>query len=112
MLNQAIEIAKNLTNRKHRLVAIITDKKDRILSIGVNSYQKTHPKQAYFAEKYGNKNRIYLHAEIDALIKCKHKAHKIYVARINKKGLPLLAKPCQICQQAIKDIGIKKIYHT
>ena len=34
---------KGLTmSRKHSLTAIIYDKKDRVLSIGQNSYTKTH----------------------------------------------------------------------
>lgn len=112
MINQAIELAKNLTNRKYRLVAIITDKRNRILSIGFNSYQKTHPKQAFFSQKYGNGQKIYLHAEISAILKCKHKPSKIFIARVNKKGEARLAKPCSICEQVIKQLNIKKIYHT
>lgn len=53
-------------------------------------------------------------AEMDAIIKLKYtdSPYAIYIARINKRGGSLLAKPCKICQQAIKDVGIKEIYHT
>lgn len=113
MLEQAIEIAKTIDRQEHRLVAIVTDKKDRILSIGINSYVKSHPTQAYFAKKAGKKKAIYLHAEIDALIKCKRfKPHKIFVARVNRKGESRLAAPCRICQLAIRDMGISEICYT
>lgn len=112
ILQKGIEIAKSLETNKYRLVAIITNKRGHILSIGCNSYEKTHPRQAYFAKKYGNKFRIYLHAEIDALIKCKGNPHAIWIARVNNKGEPLLARPCNICQMAICDAGIEEIYFT
>ena len=115
MLNKALKYVFNSKNKdKFNLCAIITDKKRSILSIGWNSYSKTHPTQAYYAEKIGNENRIFIHAEIDALIKIPYgkKPYAIYVARANKDGKPLLAKPCLICSEAIKGAGIKKIYYT
>jgi deoxycytidylate deaminase len=112
MINKAIKIAKTLPKDKYRIVAIITDKRGRILSKGFNSYKKTHPKQLFYARKIGNKDKIFKHAEIDALIKCKHKPYAIYLARLGKNNKPLLSKPCKLCQLALKDAGIKKIYHT
>lgn len=112
MLEQAIEIARNIKRGKCRVVAIVTDRRNRILSIGMNSYTKTHPRQFYYAEKAGNRRKIFLHAEIDALIKCRHKPSKIFVARINSKGDGVMSRPCEVCQLAIKDMGIKEVYHT
>jgi deoxycytidylate deaminase len=114
MLNFAIQLASQIKSNKYRLCAIITDKKGIPLSIGNNSYTKSHPKQAYYAEKTGNKNRIFLHSELDAIIKLPYnsKPYAIYVARVGKNGQQLLARPCIICQEAIKDIGIRKIYYT
>lgn len=47
-------------------------------------------------------------------MKCKDlsKAHKIVVMRYNKKGEPVNAKPCKICEQAIALTPIKVIEHT
>ena len=88
MLNKAIKLAHFNLDWKFRLCAIVTDKKRNILSVGINSYNKTHPTQAYYAEKYGNKDRIFLHAEIDALTKIPYgkKPYAIYIARVNKQG--------------------------
>ena len=114
ILQKAISIAQDLPDQKYKLVAIITDKKGKILSIGKNSFSKSHPTMAYYAEKMGNKHRIYLHAELHALIKLNNTCdpYAIYVVRVNNQGEPLLAKPCEICQQAISDSGIQEIYYT
>ncbi len=99
---------------RHALTAIIYDKKGRVLSIGQNNYTKSHTVQAKYAKSAGKPENIFLHAEIHAIIKCRNlrKAHKIFIARHDKKGNPRLAKPCEICQGAIKEAGIKVIEYT
>jgi tRNA(Arg) A34 adenosine deaminase TadA len=101
------------TTKKYNLTAIITDKRGNILSIGKNSYIKTHPMQAKFAKKNGKEGAIYLHAEIAAIVKCKDikNAHKITVMRI-ENGIEKIAKPCNICMAAITSVGINYIEHT
>lgn len=96
---------------KHVLTAIIKDKRGKVLSIGKNSYTKSHPHMASLAAKSGNPQKIYLHAEVDAIIKCHDlsKAHSIYVHRESKQGKPLNAKPCPICMSAIAATPIKHI---
>lgn len=114
ILNKASKIASFLESNKQKICAIITDKKDRILSIGVNNYNKSHPVMKLYAEKYDNPNKIYLHAEINALVSLPYgkKPYSIYISRIGFNNKPLLAKPCKICQRAIEDAGIKNIYYT
>jgi len=99
---------------KQSMTAIIQDKRGRVLSIGQNSYEKTHPLQAMYAKKSGNEHKIFLHAEVAAIVKCKDlsKAHKILVFRYNNQGKPMNAKPCQICEEAIKVAGIRYVEHT
>ena len=99
---------------KHALTAIIYDRKGRVLSIGQNSYIKTHPLQAWHANAVGQPYKQNLHAEIHAITRCKdlRKAFRISVFRYNKEGAPLLAMPCPICQSAIKAAGIKEITYT
>ena len=98
----------------HNLTAIIYDKRGNVLSIGKNSYTKTHPKQAKFAKEVGEEQKIFLHAEIDAIIKCANinKAHKISIFRVARKGGYGLAKPCRICETAIAKTPIKIVEHT
>ena len=101
-------------SQKQDITAILYDKKGRILSVGRNSYVKTHPFQAKSAQAVGEEHKIYLHAEIDALVKAKtwEKAHKLVITRFSRDGKPALAKPCKVCQHALKLAGIKHIQHT
>ena len=105
---------KRIQHGKHNITAIISDRKGRVLSIGKNSYIKTHPYQAKIAKQVGEHHRIFLHAEIHAITKCKDlsKAHKISIFRYDKSGNPVLARPCEICYTAIKEAKIPNIIHT
>lgn len=101
-------------SRKHSLTAIIYDKRGRVLSVGQNSYTKTHTLQAKYANKCGKPDAIFLHAEIHAMIKCQDlsRAHRIFVSRYDMGGRPRMAKPCPICESAIEAAGIKIIEWT
>ena len=101
-----------MTDRQN-ITAILFDKKGRVLSVGKNNYCKTHPLQAFHSKKVGLQEKIYLHAEIAAIIAAKGKPIKsIIISRFNKEGKPLPAAPCPICRLAIKHFNIKNIYHT
>lgn len=99
---------------KQSITAVIYDKKGRVLSVGANSYTKSHPKQAKYAKKVGMPYKIMLHAEVAALVRCKSldKAYRIVVTRISKKGKFVNAKPCPICALAIQEAGIKVVEWT
>jgi deoxycytidylate deaminase len=103
-----------ILTKKQNITAIIYDKKGRVLSIGKNSYTKTHPIMAKHAEELGEPYKQFLHAEIAAIIKCKQldKAYRISVFREGAKGKYLNAKPCPICASAIQQTDIKVIEHT
>lgn len=55
--------------KKHHVTAIIFDKRGRPLSIGQNSYIKTHPLQLKMAEKVGLPEKKFIHAEIQSIVK-------------------------------------------
>lgn len=96
------------------LTARTYDKKGRLLSEATNRYDKTHPLQAYFAAKVGLPAKVYLHAEIAAIIRAgDKKIYKIVIERVNPKTFKSLnAKPCPICQEAIKAFGIEFVSWT
>ena len=97
----------------YQITAIIRDKRGRVLSIGRNNYLKTHPLQAKLACSVGKPCSVYLHAEIHAITKLRFGVpHSIHVYRYLANGTPANSKPCEICQEAIRLAGIKKIYHT
>lgn len=99
---------------KQILTAVIYDKRGKVISVGQNSYVKTHPLQAMYAAKAGMPDRQFLHAEIHAIVKCRDlaKAHKIFVSRWDRRGRPALAKPCPVCMSAIEAAGIEIVEHT
>ena len=103
-----------MTTKRFTVTAIIYSKKGRVLSIGKNSYTKTHTYQAKIAESVGEPFKIFLHAEIHAITRLKdiNKAYRISVFRYNADGNPVNAKPCQICAHALKQTPIKRIEHT
>lgn len=100
--------------KQHHVTAVIYDRKGRVLSVGQNSYVKTHPVQAQHAKKVGLPDKQFLHAEVAAIIKCKDlsKAHRIFVSRWNANGEPVLAKPCPVCSSALEAAGITIVQHT
>lgn len=100
--------------QKQDITAIIYDKRGRILSIGKNSYTKTHTLMFELGKFVGKPEAIYLHAEVDAILKCQDldKAYSIFVSRTLKSGGYGNASPCSICQEAIRRAGIQVIKHT
>ena len=115
MLDYAIEKAKQLPKErgKQRVYAVVVDRKGRIVSESPNSYEKSHPKQKHYAVKAGcSEQKMFLHAEMRAIIQAKGKGHKLYVARVGYADVSLPAFPCPICQLAIKDSGIKSVEVT
>lgn len=96
---------------QHRVGTIITDRKGNILSTGFNSYIKTHPRQKKY-NLYINPTKIFLHAEIDSLVKCRGEPHTMIICRIGRDNQIRLAKPCKGCYNAIKDVQVKKVYFT
>lgn len=98
---------------RYVITASCFDKKGRLISIGNNSYNKSHPEQKRYAIKAGQEYRQSLHAEIAALIRSKGKdVHTLLVQRFDSKGNPKLAYPCPVCMEAIKEYGVKKVIYT
>lgn len=100
---------------KHRyiIVAHAYDRKGRILACATNSYTKTHPVQKHFATKVGHFDKQFLHAEIACILRCKEQIiHTLKVWRYGADGMLLCAKPCCICQEAIRAFGIPNVWYS
>ena len=98
---------------KHQLTAIVYSRRGTLIAQASNSYTKTHPLMLYFGKQVGLTKQPYLHAELAALIKCGTKQpHRIEISRTKKDGTTGLAKPCPICEQAIKAWGVKFVGYT
>lgn len=103
-----------MTKKRFSVKATVYDKRGRVLTVGENSYSKTHPLQAKYAVSVGLDDKIFLHAEISALSKLKryHKPYKIVVERYLADGTTALAKPCPVCHAAIESHGIAIVEYT
>jgi tRNA(Arg) A34 adenosine deaminase TadA len=102
-------------SKQHELTAVAYDKKGKVICVAQNSYTKTHTQQAHYARRAGKPGAVYLHAEIRAILKAnalRKQIHHLAVFRYDRKGRPALAKPCEICQLAIEEHGIKMVTHT
>jgi deoxycytidylate deaminase len=100
------------SKRRYSIRATTYDKRGRVISIGYNDYDRTHPTQAMWAERAGHPQKLFLHAEIAALVKCRGNPYKIKIERYDMQGRPKLAKPCAVCELAIKEAGIKFVEYT
>ena len=99
--------------KKFVIKATTYDKKGKVISVAENNYKKTHPLMQHFGAKVGLHEKLYLHAEVLALVRAgEKKVHSIYVERYNADGSPALAKPCPICAKAIKAWGVSNVFYT
>ena len=80
----------------------------------MNKEKKTHPFQARLAERVGLFEKIYLHAEIHALVNARANADTIVVTRMGGHSHDELrmAKPCPVCSLALEEAGIKNIIYS
>jgi len=99
---------------KHHITALLYDKRNRLLAVGQNSYVVTHPFMAKCGAAVGEPDKVFLHAEVAALLKVRNwsRINKIVITRYTKDGCPALAKPCKACAHALALAGVKNIYYT
>lgn len=111
-------ISQTSEYRRIKIGAIVV-KKNKIISVGVNSY-KTHPVQKRYNkfrfDTVAKDTNHTLHAEIQALVNIPNGTDlndlTIYIYRESRNGGTAKSRPCPSCMNLIKDIGIKKICYT
>ena len=55
------------------------------------------------------------HAELGAILgvaRDKTKGSDMYVVRISKKGSLLMSKPCEMCQEILRHVGVKRVFYS
>lgn len=111
MFERGRRLLLNQATKKQNLIAFAVRRR-RIVSVGYNSYTKTHPYQQSLSAKVGQL-RPFLHAEIAALLKAPKDVDSLYVMRINKQGELVNAAPCPVCRLAIRLFNPKmKVFHS
>lgn len=105
---------KNQQHKKYSMVAFLADGK-KIVSIGVNNYNKTHPSTPQI-KKY----ILPKHAEIDCIARylVKRKPIKstltLYVVGLTQAKIPnpvISSKPCESCENFIRSVGIPRVVY-
>jgi tRNA(Arg) A34 adenosine deaminase TadA len=113
LLTDAI-IAAYVSSHKYQVGAAVYDKHGKLIASGWNK-TKSHPYQSILAKRVNQPSKIYLHAEVAAIlaaIKTRRIPHTIIVTRVTRQNTLSMAKPCEICQLAIKEAGIKQVIYT
>ena len=99
--------------KRQDVTAFAYDRRGRLIAVGKNSHVKTHPMQAKIAARVGLPKKIFLHAEMDALVKARgRRIHKLVVVRVDSAGRYACAKPCAVCAEAIRMARIEHVSHT
>lgn len=104
-----------LKRARYNVTAIIRNKKGYVLSVGKNSYKKSHPIMDKITKhKHTSKIQTFIHAEVDAIVKCRNikDAYSIEVFNYTERGNPAMSKPCPLCMSLINRTPIQVIkYH-
>jgi tRNA(Arg) A34 adenosine deaminase TadA len=114
-LNLAIETAiANPILKLPKMAAVLITPEGGIF-IGRNQL-KSHPLQAAWGARNGRPKSIFLHAETDAIVKALKQGMEtidaIYIARVSKRGIPALARPCDVCLALLAHFNVRKIQWT
>jgi len=95
--------------------AVVVYKKKKIIAVGWNK-RKSHP---LCVEYQPNPQRIYLHAEMDAIIKTINRHGpdmlpdcKLVVLRLTKGGRIAESKPCEGCMSLINAMNVGEVEWT
>ncbi len=111
-LRMAVEVAESSPSKKK--VGAVLMSKNKVITTATNHDCKSHPLQAKWAERVGLSEKIYLHAEMSAMIKARDDADKIVVVRLGGfSGHELRqSRPCPICEAYLKHSGVNHIYYS
>jgi tRNA(Arg) A34 adenosine deaminase TadA len=117
LIRTALEKSGRIRSSRHA-AAIIMPRGNRVISIGWNKL-KSHPMQARFSMDAGRPQRIFLHAETDAIIKTINKHGPevlsecdLYVIRVGNDGTLAGSRPCTSCCNLVKHFGINHVFHS
>ena len=62
-----------------------------------------------------NEGQATLHAELGCVLgipRPKTTGATVYVARVNRFGEERISKPCNMCQNVLKHVGVKRVVYT
>ena len=113
-LNKLIDLSFNLIDApdgpcKHFTFIV---RKNKILSIGWNSYSKTHPVSVKFGSAYK-----FRHSEVHAVSKFPGEPSelsrcKLYNTRVNRHGEVCMSRPCKYCLPMLVGLNFREVMFT
>lgn len=115
-MERAVQLAEDNRNPGGYTMVSLLARNKNLLSVGINSYKKTHPNQP--------QTRHYLittHAEVKAISRYIVKGKRItnnmtiYIAGITRSVVTnycCSSHPCESCMEFIRSCGIKRIVYA
>lgn len=110
----AVELVKTHkfdNSNEYKLCSLIV-KGGKVLSIGYNSRDWNSMTEAYKVHDWCSST----HAEMAAILakrkKVRFEGSKIYVVRLRADGSLGMAKPCQMCENVLRNYGIKRAIYS
>jgi tRNA(Arg) A34 adenosine deaminase TadA len=110
-----LELARNIARQSHygkiRHGAVLV-KGSTIVNCSHNE-----DRHCAFGQRFRERNTGHatLHAELGCILgldRSRTEGCTIYVVRINRKGKFRMSKPCDMCHEALKHCGVKKVVYT
>lgn len=110
IIEQAKLIAPSLVNNRCRHISFCTIR-NKIISIGVNSYVKSNP----ISFKFGSWNGL-VHSELNAIVNAARSIDfskvTLYNVRVKLDGSLAISAPCLSCQKVLSAFNIRRCYFT
>lgn len=109
LIEQSRLIVPNLQGRCRHCSFLLV--RNKIVSIGCNSYIKTNPMSLKFGARDG-----FLHSELSAIVNASRSIDlsktTMYNVRISLTGQVKLSMPCPSCQKVLAAFDIRRCYFT
>lgn len=80
--------------------------------MGFNKMGKSHPQMQKYVDGDWTPG---LHAEVHAALgipPAELEGAIVYVGRVVRDGTPALARPCEICQKFLREVGVAIVYYS
>ena len=110
-IDLAKKLAEDSSYSLHRHGAVLV-KDGSVLNWSANRNKVQRWAQRFRSHDCGHATH---HAELGAILgvaRDKTTGSDIYVARISKKGSLLMSKPCEMCQELLRHVGVKRVFYS
>lgn len=111
-MRKAYEASLEADHPHFVLGCAIMIKGNRVIATGANDKYRSHP----YVQRNGQWFNHGIHAELAAIFRVKNRENlrgsTVYIYRQTKNGEFANARPCPMCYELIKELGVKKIVYT